>query len=364
MMASSPRSWCRVAPTTCAVNTRIGVIAQDGESVSAEPAKQRPPKAAAAVAAAEPDRRGGLRSQTEPAPVAHCRPMMLPRNIPKAVEMVTMTVREALREAMAEEMRRDDDVFIMGEEVAEYQGAYKITQGLLAGIRRASRVIDTPITEHGFAGIGVGAAMSGLKPIVEFMTFNFAMQAIDQIINSAAKTLYMSGGQMGCPIVFPRPQRCCGARRRPAQPGLRGLVLATSPASRSSMPFTAADAQGPAEGRDPRSEPDHLPRERNSLRPIVRGAEGTITFSPSARRAWIASGTDVTIVSFGHRHDLRPQGSRSELASEGIEAEIIDLRTHPPDGYRDCHRLRQEDRALRGRRGRLAAERRRHPKSA
>jgi pyruvate dehydrogenase E1 component beta subunit len=124
--------------------------------------------------------------------------------VPPGTEMVKMTVREALRDAMAEEMRRDEDVFVMGEEVAEYQGAYKITQGLLQefGDRR---VIDTPITEHGFAGVGVGAAMAGLKPIVEFMTFNFAMQAIDQIINSAAKTLYMSGGQMGCSIVFRGP---------------------------------------------------------------------------------------------------------------------------------------------------------------
>ena len=125
-------------------------------------------------------------------------------DIPAGTEMVTTTVREALRDAMAEEMRRDADVFVMGEEVAEYQGAYKITQGLLQEFG-PQRVVDTPITEHGFAGVGVGAAMTGLKPIVEFMTFNFAMQAIDQIINSAAKTLYMSGGQMGAPIVFRGP---------------------------------------------------------------------------------------------------------------------------------------------------------------
>ena len=129
--------------------------------------------------------------------------------MPAGTEMVAMTVREALRDAMAEEMRRDPDVFVMGEEVAEYQGAYKVTQGLLQEFG-AKRVVDTPITEHGFAGLGVGAAMAGLKPIVEFMTFNFSMQAIDQIINSAAKTLYMSGGQMGCSIVFRGPT----ARRR------------------------------------------------------------------------------------------------------------------------------------------------------
>ena len=140
-----------------------------------------------------------------------------------------MTVREALRDAMAEEMRRDADVFVMGEEVAEYQGAYKVTQGLLQEFG-ARRVIDTPITEHGFAGLGVGAALPGLKPIVEFMTFNFAMQAIDQIINSAAKTLYMSGGQMGCPIVFRGPNGAAARVARPAQPGLRRLVLRTCPA--------------------------------------------------------------------------------------------------------------------------------------
>ena len=147
--------------------------------------------------------------------------------MPEGTEMVTMTMREALRDAMAEEMRRDPTVFVMGEEVAEYQGAYKVTQGLLQEFG-AHRVVDTPITEHGFAGLGVGAALAGLKPIVEFMTFNFAMQAMDQIINSAAKTRYMSGGQMGSLDRVPRPERRGRARRRPAQPGLFGLVLAHS----------------------------------------------------------------------------------------------------------------------------------------
>ena len=156
--------------------------------------------------------------------------------------MVTMTMREALRDAMAEEMRRDKDVFVMGEEVAEYQGAYKVTQGLLQEFG-PQRVVDTPITEHGFAGLGVGAALAGLKPIVEFMTFNFAMQAIDQIINSAAKTLYMSGGQMKSLGGVPRPQRRRRPRRRPAQPGLLRLVLAHS---RTDViaPSNAADAKG------------------------------------------------------------------------------------------------------------------------
>src|SRR5205085_3120518 len=143
-------------------------------------------------------------AKTAPAPPATPPPkeaVAPDPDIPEGTEMATMTVREALRDAMVEEMRRDKDVFVMGEEVAEYQGAYKVTQGLLQEFG-AERVIDTPITEHGFAGLGVGAALAGLKPIVEFMTFNFAMQAIDQVINSAAKTLYMSGGQMGCSIVF------------------------------------------------------------------------------------------------------------------------------------------------------------------
>ncbi len=162
-------------------------------------------------------------------------------------------MREALRDAMAEEMRRDGDVFLMGEEVAQYQGAYKISQGLLDefGDRR---VIDTPITEQGFAGIGVGAAMSGLKPIVEFMTWNFAMQAIDQIINSAAKTLYMSGGQMGCADRLPRSQRRRRPRRRPALPVLLGLVRTHSrPEGRRAV--QRRRRQGPAEERHPRSQP-------------------------------------------------------------------------------------------------------------
>ena len=190
-----------------AVNTPIATILADGESAAdlakvSAPAKQQkaaesaPPAAAKAEAPASP---APAAAPAAPAVVAAPDP-----EVPAGTEMVTQHIREALRDAMAEEMRRDGDVFIMGEEVAEYQGAYKVTQGLLQEFG-ARRVIDTPITEHGFAGIGVGAAMAGLKPIVEFMTFNFAMQAMDHIINSAAKTLYMSGGQMGCSIVFRGP---------------------------------------------------------------------------------------------------------------------------------------------------------------
>ena len=171
--------------------------------------------------------------------------------------MVTTTVREALRDAMSEEMRRDDDVFVMGEEVAEYQGAYKITQGLLAEFG-PRRVIDTPITEHGFAGIGVGAAMTGLRPIVEFMTFNFAMQAIDHIINSAAKTLYMSGGQMGAPIVFRGPN---GAAARVGAQHSQDYAAWYQPHSgpESHPALFGGGRQRPDESRDPRPESGHLP---------------------------------------------------------------------------------------------------------
>ena len=214
--------------------------------------------------------------------------------------MIKITLRDALRDAMAEEMRRDKDVFLMGEEVAEYQGAYKVSRELLQEFG-PERVVDTPITEHGFAGLGVGAAMAGLKPIVEFMTWNFAMQAIDQIINSAAKTLYMSGGQIKSSIVFRGPN---GAASRVAAqhsqdysswychvPGL--IVIA---------PYDAADAKGLLKVRDPQSEPGRLPRTRNALRPRVRNSrrEGlaradrqsphpprTAPTSPSPRtRAW------------------------------------------------------------------------------
>ncbi len=185
--------------------------------------------------------------------------------------MVTITVREALRDAMAEEMRRDADVFVMGEEVAEYQGAYKVTQGLLQEFG-AKRVIDTPITEHGFAGVGVGAGFAGLKPIVEFMTFNFAMQAIDQIINSAAKTLYMSGGQMGCSIVFRGPN---GAAARVAAQHSQDYAAWYShiPGLKVIAPYSAADAKGLLESSDPRSQSGDLPRERNPLWPDRRSAE-------------------------------------------------------------------------------------------
>ena len=200
------------------VNTPIAVVLEDGEDASAADAVSTP--------AAEPET--AVQVSEPAAPAVMAEPVAVETaasdpEVPEGTEMVETTVREALRDAMAEEMRTTDEVFVMGEEVAEYQGAYKITQGLLDefGDRR---VIDTPITEHGFTGIAVGAAFGGLKPVLEFMTFNFAMQAIDHIINSAAKTLYMSGGQMGCPIVFRGPNGGCRPCRCPAQSGLFRLV--------------------------------------------------------------------------------------------------------------------------------------------
>src|ERR1700710_1864852 len=231
-----------------AVNTPIATILADGESAAdlgkAPPANQEkaetaPSAEAKSEAPAEAKSGGGEEKKAPAAPKAAAEP---DPEVPEGTEMVTMTIREALRDAMAEEMRRDPDVFIIGEEVAEYQGAYKVTQGLLQEFGD-KRVIDTPITEHGFAGVGVGAAMTGLKPIVEFMTFNFAMQAIDQIINSAAKTLYMSGGRTGCSIVFRGPN---GAASRVAAQHSQDYSAWYSqvPGLKVIAPVSAADYKG------------------------------------------------------------------------------------------------------------------------
>jgi pyruvate dehydrogenase E1 component beta subunit len=247
--------------------------------------------------------------------------------VPEGTEMVEMTVREALNQAMAEEMRRDDDVFLMGEEVAEYQGAYKVSQGLLEEFG-ARRVIDTPITEHGFTGIAVGAAFAGLRPIVEFMTFNFAMQAIDHIINSAAKTLYMSGGQMGCPIVF---RGANGAAARVAAQHSQDYAswYAHVPGLKVVMPYTAADAKGllKAAIRDP-NPVIFLENE------ILYGK----TFEVPKVDDWVVpigkaklarAGSHVTIVSWGIGMSYA-LAAADKLAGDGIEAEVIDLRSLRP----------------------------------
>lgn len=240
--------------------------------------------------------------------------------------MAVQQIREALRDAMAEEMRQDKDVFVMGEEVAEYQGAYKVTQGLLQEFG-AERVVDTPITEHGFAGLGVGAAFMGLKPIVEFMTFNFAMQAIDQIVNSAAKTLYMSGGQMGCPIVFRGPNgpasrvgaqhSQCYASWYSHCPGLKVIA-----------PYDAADAKGllKAAIRDP-NPVIFLENE------LIYGQKFDVPDGdhviPIGKGKIVRSGKDVTITAFSLMVGKALQAAE-KLAEEGIDAEVIDLRTLRP----------------------------------
>src|SRR5882724_7821707 len=308
-----------------AVNTPIATILADGESAAdlgkaAAPAAAPKQEAKAAEPPAEA-KSGGEEKKAPSAPAAVAEP---DPEVPAGTEMVSMTIREALRDAMAEEMRRDPEVFIMGEEVAEYQGAYKVTQGLLQEFG-ARRVIDTPITEHGFAGIGVGAAMAGLKPIVEFMTFNFAMQAMDQIINSAAKTLYMSGGQMGCSIVFRGPN---GAAARVAAQHSQDYSAWYSqvPGLKVVAPFSAADYKGllKAAIRDP-NPVIFLENE------MLYGHSGEVPklddyVIPIGKARVVRSGGHVTIVSWsnGMTYALK---AADELAKEGIEAEVIDLRT-------------------------------------
>ncbi|MCK9540403.1 MAG: pyruvate dehydrogenase complex E1 component subunit beta [Novosphingobium sp.] len=248
-------------------------------------------------------------------------------DIPAGAEMRSMTVREALRDAMAEEMRRDDRVFVMGEEVAEYQGAYKVTQGLLDEFG-ARRVVDTPITEYGFAGLGTGAAMGGLRPVVEFMTFNFAMQAIDHIVNSAAKTNYMSGGQMRCPVVFRGPN---GAAARVAAQHSQNYApwYASVPGLIVIAPYDAADAKGLLKAAIRCEDPvvfleNELVYGRSFDVPQTHDLVLPIGKAKVARE-----GTDVTIVSYSIGVGLALDAA-SQLAEEGIEAEVIDLRTLRP----------------------------------
>jgi pyruvate dehydrogenase E1 component beta subunit len=312
-----------------AVNTPIATILADGETAAdlgkaSAPAKQESAAPAEAKAEAPQPKSGGEEKKAPSAPAATALP---DPEIPAGTEMVTMTIRDALRDAMAEEMRRDPDVFLMGEEVAEYQGAYKVSQGLLQEFG-ARRVIDTPITEHGFAGIGVGAAMSGLKPIVEFMTFNFAMQAIDQIINSAAKTLYMSGGQMGCSIVFRGPN---GAAARVAAQHSQDYSAWYSqiPGLKVIAPFSAADYKGLLKSaiRDP-NPVIFLENE------MLYGQSGPVPklddyVIPIGKARIVRAGGHVTVVSWSNGMSYALKAA-DELAKEGIEAEVIDLRTIRP----------------------------------
>jgi len=313
------------------VNTPIAIIGEEGEDMSAAPAaapaaataavEASAPAAAAAAAAPVPAKAAA----PDAAPVANLTP-----DWPEGTEVKQQTVREALREGMSEEMRRDETVFLMGEEVAEYQGAYKISQGMLEEFG-SKRVIDTPITEHGFAGIGVGAAFGGLRPIVEFMTFNFAMQAIDHIINSAAKTLYMSGGQMGAPMVFRGPN---GAAARVGAQHSQDYAAwyAQIPGLKVVMPYSASDYKGLMKTaiRDPNPviflENEILYGKSFDV-PVMD--DFTVPFGKA--RIW-REGTDVTIVSFGIGMTYALEAAE-KLAEDGISAEVIDLRTLRPIDY-------------------------------
>ncbi|TAL79307.1 MAG: pyruvate dehydrogenase complex E1 component subunit beta [Beijerinckiaceae bacterium] len=309
-----------------AVNSLIGIISADGESVSVA-ASSPPPAAAPVISKPSAPAPASVPPQPPPTAAPIARPPEPETNVPAGTQMVTMTVREALRDAMAEEMRRDETVFVLGEEVAEYQGAYKVTQGLLDefGIRR---VVDTPITEHGFAGLGIGAGMAGLRPIVEFMTFNFAMQAMDQLINSAAKTHYMSGGQMTCPIVFRGPN---GAAARVAAQHSQDYSAWFSqvPGLKVVVPYTAADAKGLLKSaiRDPNPV---IFLENEILYGHTFEVPKLDEFLVPIGKARIArQGNDVTLVSFGIGMTYTLKAAE-ELAKEGIDAEVIDLRTLRP----------------------------------
>ncbi|MBN8983255.1 MAG: pyruvate dehydrogenase complex E1 component subunit beta [Rhizobiales bacterium] len=310
-----------------AVNTPIATILADGESAADLDKTPAPAKTETKSEAAPAEAKSAPAPEKPAAPQAPVASAPADPDIPEGTEMVTMTIREALRDAMAEEMRRDEDVFVMGEEVAEYQGAYKVTQGLLQEFG-ARRVIDTPITEHGFAGVGVGAGFAGLKPIVEFMTFNFAMQAMDQIINSAAKTLYMSGGQMGCSIVFRGPN---GAAARVAAQHSQDYAAWYSqvPGLKVVAPYSAADYKGllKAAIRDP-NPVIFLENE------ILYGHTGEVPkledFIVPIGKAKIArAGQHVTLISWSNGMSYALKAA-DELAKEGIEAEVIDLRTIRP----------------------------------
>ncbi len=307
------------------VNQVIALLLEDGEDASAL-------EGAAASAGARAQETAPSEAPQAKAPAAPAERTAAAPATPQAEPewtgaTVTLTVREALRDAMAEEMRRDDTVFLMGEEVAEYQGAYKVSQGLLDEFG-PRRVIDTPITEHGFAGIGVGAAMHGLRPIVEFMTFNFAMQAIDQIINSAGKTLYMSGGQIENPIVFRGPN---GAAARVAAQHSQCYAswYAHCPGLKVVAPYSAADAKGLLKSaiRDP-NPVIFLENE------ILYGRSFEVPQSddwlvPIGKARLVRPGGDVTIAAFSIMVGKAMEAAEA-LAAEGIDAEVIDLRTLRP----------------------------------
>ncbi|WP_380052800.1 pyruvate dehydrogenase complex E1 component subunit beta [Falsihalocynthiibacter sp. SS001] len=308
-----------------AVNTAIAVLLEEGDDADAMPTEANSSDAAPAAAKEEAP-------SSAPAKAASPVEVVVPEEteIPEGTEMRPTTVREALRDAMAEEMRRDDTVFLMGEEVAEYQGAYKVSQGLLDEFG-SKRIIDTPITEHGFAGIATGASFGGLRPIVEFMTFNFAMQAIDQILNSAAKTLYMSGGQMGAPMVFRGPNGAA-ARVGAQHSQCYAAWYAQIPGLKVVMPYSAADAKGLMKTAIRDNNPvifleNEILYGKTFDVPVMD--DFTVPFGKA--KIW-REGSDVTIVSFGIGMTYALEAA-DKLAEDGISAEVVDLRTLRPIDY-------------------------------
>ncbi|MGR3509663.1 MAG: pyruvate dehydrogenase complex E1 component subunit beta [Sulfitobacter sp.] len=304
------------------VNTPIAVLLEEGEDASAIDSASDAVPAPAEPGTKEPAAAKPAEAKAPATPETDTSP-----DWPEGTKLKQQTVREALRDAMAEEMRRDENVFLMGEEVAEYQGAYKISQGLLDEFG-SKRIIDTPITEHGFAGIGVGAAFGGLRPIVEFMTWNFAMQAIDHILNSAAKTLYMSGGQMGAPMVFRGPN---GAAARVGAQHSQDYAAwyMQIPGLKVVMPYSASDAKGLM--KTAIRDPNPVVFLENEIMygkafDVPDVDDFTVPFGKA--RIW-REGSDVTIVSFGIGMTYALQAA-DKLAEEGIEAEVIDLRTLRP----------------------------------
>ena len=302
------------------VGTVIAILAGEGEDVAdAVPAAEAPAEAAPAAeeAPAIAEAAGKPEAKERPADP----------DIPAGTNMVKLTVREALRDAMAEEMRLDERIFVMGEEVAEYQGAYKVTQGLLDEFG-PKRVIDTPITEYGFAGIGTGAAMGGLRPVVEFMTFNFAMQAIDHIINSAAKTNYMSGGQMRCPVVFRGPNGA--ASRVGAQHSQNyGPWYASVPGLIVIAPYDASDAKGLLKAAIRSDDPVVFLENELVYGQNFEVAQLDDHVLPIGKARIMREGADVTIVSYSIAVGVALEAAE-ELAEQGIDAEVIDLRTLRP----------------------------------
>ena len=306
------------------VNAVIAVLAEEGEDAGSVEAKKSPDRSPVPETEKKDE---APASEGAAAPDAPEVEVLSDQSIPEGTSFTETTVRDALRDAMAEEMRRDEDVFLMGEEVAQYQGAYKVSRELLQefGDRR---VVDTPITEHGFAGLGVGAAFAGLKPIVEFMTFNFAMQAIDQIVNSAAKTLYMSGGQMGCPIVFRGPNGAAarvGAQHSQDYSSWYGHI----PGLKVVAPYDAADAKGllKAAIRDPNPVIflEHELLYGHSF-PVPDLDDYVL---PIGKAAIKRQGTDVTLVAHSRMVGFALEAAE-KLAEQGIDAEVVDLRTIRP----------------------------------